>query len=92
MAQQIKGTDIIEDNHLSNAIKQTESLLELYKKLDEAILKTAKDTKKAASSADTNQASGIQILNTDDTKSNELKQASTQKDKQQEKKDGHHIT
>jgi len=82
MAKQIKGTDIIEDGHLSNAIKQTQELLGLYKKLDETILKTAKDTKRVAQKTDTNKASGIQKLNKEVSKSNELKKASIQIDNQ----------
>ena len=82
MAKQIKGTDIIEDGHLSNAIKQTQELLELYKKLDETILKTAKDTKRVTQKTDTNKASGIQKLNKEVSKSNELKKASIQIDNQ----------
>ena len=85
MAKQIKGNEIIEDNHLANAIKQAEELLAAYTKLDKQIIKTAKDSKKVASATDLGSAKGIKTINQELQKSNELKKAAANIDKQIEK-------
>ena len=59
MANTIKGNKVIEDNHLDNAIKSGEDLLAIYKKIDEQIIKTAKDMKKLSSKGGVMSAKGI---------------------------------
>ena len=85
MAQQIKGTDIIEDGHLDNAIKQAQELLKVYNELDKAIKRTAEASKQASQGADTNRAKGIQRVNEELKKSEQIKKADLQLDKQKEK-------
>jgi len=46
MAKQIRGVDIIEKDHLNDAIQSAKTLTKQYKQLDEQIVKTAKDLKK----------------------------------------------
>ena len=60
MAKQIKGNEVIEDNHLDNAIKQAEIYLGLQKNINEQIVKNAKALKVAQTAAGSaNSAKGI---------------------------------
>lgn len=79
MANQIKGNDIIQDNHLDNAIKSGEQLLKVYKELDAQIKKTAKATK--AGLGGTSSAKGIKQLNQALTESQLKKKAALKIDK-----------
>lgn len=79
----IPGSDIIKDNHLDNAIKSGEELLVVYTKLDEAIVKIAKDLKKISTS--TKSAKGIQELNVALSESTKQKKSAIQVDKEKTK-------
>jgi len=82
MAKKIQGSDIIEDDHLGNAIKSGNELLEVYKKIDAQIIKTAKDMKKISSAKGGQSAKGIQNLNKALSESTKQKQAAITIDKQ----------
>ena len=82
MAKQIKGTDIIEDNHLSNAIQSAEQYLSVVKEIDKTLKKTAQDAKKVAKATNIGRAEDIQKLNTALRQSNATKEASLKLDKQ----------
>ena len=82
MAKTIQGKEIIVDNHLDNAIKQGEQLLKVYKDLNKVVKSTATVIKKSAAGADAGTAKGIQKINQEIQKSNEVKKASIQIDNQ----------
>lgn len=82
MAKTIQGEQIIEDNHLANAIDQGEKLIAVYKELDAVVIKFATDTKKAAKATGTETAEGIQKITKALSASNEAKNASIQIDNQ----------
>ena len=82
MAKKIKGDDIIEDNHLENAIKSGEALLKTYKDLDAQIVKTAKDMKAIGAKTDAGSAKGIKALNTALSESEKKKKAVLKIDKE----------
>ena len=74
--KQIKGQEIIEKDHLADARKSAESLLTVYKELDEQIKKTAESSKKMVGGADTSTVKGIKQLNEELAKSKTLKESS----------------
>ena len=82
MAKKIQGSDIIEDDHLGNAIKSGKELLDIYKKIDAQIVKTAKSMKKVTSSKGGQSAKGIQDLNKALSESTKQKQAALTVDSQ----------
>ena len=63
MAKQIKGKDIIENNHLSDAIKSAEEYLKVIEQVNKALDRTAKLTKKGAQATNLGKAEDIQKLN-----------------------------
>ena len=81
----IKGVDIVEKSHLDDAIKSGEELFKVYVKLDEQIIKTAKDSKKLAQGFDVKSAKGIQQLNKALTESEQKKKAIIKVDQDREK-------
>ena len=82
MAKQIKGNDIIQDNHLDNAIKSGEQLLKVYKELDTQITKTSASVKSGLGKVDTKSAKGIKELNFALTESEKKKKAIIKIDKE----------
>ena len=83
MAKQIKGSEIIEENHLDNAIKQAEIYLDLQKKLNAQIVKNAKALKTAQSSAGSaNSAKGIKAQTAALSESEKKKRAVLKTDKE----------
>ena len=74
--KQIKGQEIIEKDHLADARKSAESLLTVYRDLDEQIKKTAESSKKMVGGADTSTVKGIKQLNEELAKSKTLKESS----------------
>jgi Ethanolamine utilization protein EutJ (predicted chaperonin) len=73
MADQIKGTDIIEDGHLNDAIQQAEKYLAVLKETDNVVKKLGVDFKKTAQAADGGTAESIDKLNKELIQSNEVK-------------------
>ena len=82
MAKQIKGNDIIENNHLDNAIKSGEQLLKVYKELDAQMQKTAKTAKTGLGNIDGKSAKGIRDLNQALSESEKKKAAALKIDKE----------
>jgi hypothetical protein len=85
MADQIKGTDIIEDGHLNDAIQQAEKYLSILKETDNIVKKLGVDFKKTAQAADGGTADGINKLNNALRESNEVKKQKILIDNQIEK-------
>lgn len=85
MAKQIKGNEIIEDNHLDNAVKSVRELTKGYEILSKEIKETAKLAKTDLGKANTNTAKGIREVNAEVQKSTTLKKASLAVDKDIEK-------
>lgn len=81
MAKTIKGSEIIEDGHLSNAIKQAETLKKVYTELDVEIKKLAKSSKSGLGGVNPNSAQGIAKINAEVKESIKLKNASIEADK-----------
>lgn len=82
MAQkQIKGNEIIENDHLANAKESALGLLKVYNELDEQIKKTAQSSKKMVQGADTGTIKGIKQLNEQLEKSTKLRSAQTENEK-----------
>ena len=84
MAKKIKGSDIIEKDHLSNAITQAKELLKVYTELGEQVKKNAQNIKKSVQSADPNTAKGVRDLNKALIESEVTKKANLKIDKQRE--------
>jgi hypothetical protein len=82
MADQIKGTDIIEDGHLNDAIQQAEKYLSILKETDNIVKKLGVDFKKTAQAADGGTAESIDKLNKELVQSNEVKKQSILIDQQ----------
>jgi hypothetical protein len=82
MADQIKGTDIIEDGHLNDAIQQAEKYLAVLKETDNVVKKLGVDFKKTAQAADGGTAESIDKLNKELNQSNEVKKQSILIDQQ----------
>jgi hypothetical protein len=82
MADQIKGTDIIEDGHLNDAIQQAEKYLAVLKETDNVVKKLGVDFKKTAQAADGGTAESIDKLNKELIQSNEVKKQSILIDQQ----------
>jgi len=76
MAKTIKGSEIIEDGHLKNAITQAETLKKVYSELDTQIKKTASTAKSGLGGVNPNSAKGIQQINAEVQKSINLKKQS----------------
>ena len=76
MAKTIKGSEIIEDGHLKNAITQAETLKKVYTELDAQIKKTASTAKSGLGGVNPNSAQGIQKINAEVQKSINLKKQS----------------
>ena len=76
MAKPIKGSEIIEDGHLKNAITQAETLKKVYSELDTQIKKTASTAKSGLGGVNPNSAKGIQQINAEVQKSINLKKQS----------------
>ena len=75
MGDEIKGNEIIQDNHLDNAVKSTKELIKFYETLDEKIKATAKTAKKGLGGVDPNSAKGIQQVNAEVANSIKLRKA-----------------
>jgi len=75
MAKKIQGKDIIQDNHLANAVKSAESLKKVYSQLDVQIKKTAKTAKAGLGGIDPNSAKGIRQINAEVNNSIKLRKA-----------------
>lgn len=82
--KQIKGQEIIEQDHLANARLSAEGLLKVYQQLDEQIIKTAKASKKMVQGGDTGSVKGIKELNQELEKSTKLRSAQTENEKKSE--------
>lgn len=85
MAKKIKGTDIIEKDHLSNAIDQAKQLLKVYKSLGDQIKKNAQNIKSSVQGADPTTAKGIKEISAALDKSNKAKKAANKLDKDRER-------
>jgi len=83
MAKQIKGTDIIEKDHLGEAAESAKEYLEVVKEIDKTLKRTAKDAQKMAKSANLGKAEDIKKLDAALKQSNQTKKAAVEVDKQQ---------
>lgn len=84
MAKQIKGNEIIEDNHLDNAVKSVRELSKGYEILSKNIKETAKLAKTGLGKANTNTAKGIREVNAEVNNSIKLRKADVDIGKKQE--------
>lgn len=82
MAKTIKGKDIIEDNHLSNAIKDSEDYLKVVKDINTQLKETAKLSKSGLPGININSAKGIKQVNDEFKKSTVLKKEVIKQDKE----------
>lgn len=76
----IKGSDIIQDEHLANAIKQAQELKKAYDELDASVVKANKDLSAQVKGNRGGSAKQIQELNTALQESTKIKNAATKVD------------
>ena len=77
----IKGSDIIQDGHLQNAIKEAQALKKAYEELDAAVLKSNKDLATEVKGNKGGSAKQIQQLNIALSESTKIKTAAQKVDK-----------
>lgn len=81
MAKTIKGSEIIEDGHLDNAVSSAKEYLKIITEVDTQIKKTAKSSKSVLGGVNPNSAQGIAKINAEVKESIKLKNASIEADK-----------